>query len=110
MSELERDVIICQCNSAEHQIIFNYLETDDPSDFDELSVEIHLTPVYGFFQRIRHAIKYVFGHRSRYGDFDNVIIDPKDCDRIVAYFEKLKKNHNDVIERNNLEKNGFTKV
>lgn len=110
MSYFDRDVIICQCNSAEHQIIFTYIDSDDPTDFDELAVEVHLTPIHGFFQRIRHAIKYVFGYRSRFGDFDNIVVDAKDCDRMIKYFERLKKNHNDVVERNNLEQHGFSKV
>jgi hypothetical protein len=31
----EREVVICSCNSIEHQIVFNYL-IGDGGEFDEL--------------------------------------------------------------------------
>ena len=38
-----------------------------------------------------YAIKYVFGARSIYGDFDEVIINPNDADRLQKVVDFLKR-------------------
>ena len=39
-------------------------------------------------------MKYVFGRRSIYGDFDEVIINPKDADRLQMVVDYLKEHPN----------------
>lgn len=67
---IRREVFICDCHSLEHQVWFTYDEDDA-----ELILEIHLTQ-RGFFGRLWYALMYLFGHRSRFGAFDELILGP----------------------------------
>lgn len=63
-------VILCSCGLAEHQIIF----VDEDADLDCFYLTFHLTPL-PLLRRIVYAVSYVFGHRSKYGAFDEMVID-----------------------------------
>ena len=56
----------CQCHSTEHIMLLSKIDGD-------FYLTIHLSK-HGFFQRVWHAIKYVFGYRCKYGDFEEIII------------------------------------
>lgn len=47
-------------------------------------------PESNIFKRIWKAIKYLFGHRSIYGDFDEFIFKPKDADKLQEVVDYLK--------------------
>ena len=79
----------CDCFSIEHIFRISYF-SDDP---DEIYLEPHLSNSNGFFTRILVAIKYIFGHRSKYGDFDSVILN-------VPKVVELHKCLGDFIEEN----------
>lgn len=83
-----RETLICQCGSIEHQISFIWIEDED-SDGD-VYMEIHLTP-FSFWERLKHGIKYIFGHRCIYGDFDGVILRKEDANKLERIVEFLKK-------------------
>lgn len=59
----------CACASAEHILILN----DEFSDY--LYLQIHLAP-QPFFKRLVNGVRYIFGGRSKYGDFDEIIFTP----------------------------------
>ena len=59
----------CDCDSPEHLIRFSYFEDDK----DYVYLEVHLYP-HGFWSRLLTAIKYIFGHRSEYGDFSETVL------------------------------------
>lgn len=69
-------ILICDCSNAEHQIIFRSEE-----DEREVYMTIHLTP-QPFLQRLKHGIKYIFGYRCSYGDFQEVILSNKHVDQL----------------------------
>jgi len=71
-------ILICDCSNAEHQLIFRSNEEDL-----EVYASVHLTP-QPLLKRIKHGVKYIFGHRSRYGDFQEVILSQ-------AHIGKLKE-------------------
>ena len=83
-----RETLICQCNSEEHQFSFVWFE--DEQGQGEVFMEIHLTP-NTFLGRLKNAIKYIFGHRSVYGDFDEVILKKEDVHKLEKVVEFLKK-------------------
>jgi len=101
------EVLICECSSVEHQIVFTYCseEREDITGIegaiyeDCMDVSIHLTEYNGFFKRIWVAIKYIFGYRSRYGDWDTFLMNPEDADRLIPYLEKLRDNNKLVMEK-----------
>lgn len=83
MSEVTEELVLCQCNDPEHQIIFSSWEDDD-----EVYMTVHLAPL-PLFQRIAHAVKYIFGYRCKYGDFDEVFLKPSDYSKFMKVTEKL---------------------
>lgn len=79
------EVFICKCYNTEHQLIFSYF-----TDEKDVYVSVHLIPEYRIFKRIWNAIKYIFGHRSRYGHFDEFIFKPEDADKLQSIVNFLK--------------------
>ena len=84
----QRETLICQCNSIEHQISFNWIE--DKELEGEVYMEIHLAKL-SFCDRLKHGIKYIFGYRCMYGDFDEVILKKNDVHKLEKVVEFLKK-------------------
>lgn len=85
----KQELFICACNSMEHQLIMSYC-TDE--EYKEVYCSVHLKPERNLFKRIWKAIKYIFGHRSIYGDFDEFIFKPEDADRLQEVVNRLKIN------------------
>ena len=76
----------CQCSSPEH--LWRVWFDDDPSDpCIFMSVFLSNAPWYS---RIVSGLKYIFGHKSRYGHFDEFILKAEDCDRLIEVLERLK--------------------
>lgn len=85
-----KEVIVCDCFSIEHQLSFTYVYGDDETDYDVMNLEVHLISYDSFWKRLRAGIKYIFGHKSIYGEWDNFIVKREDCDKFISYFQKLK--------------------
>ena len=83
------ELFICQCGDPRHQFIISADKetTEGPCAF----VSVHLNREHNVFKRIWTAIKYVFGRRCIYGDFDEVIINPNDADRLQKVVDFLKE-------------------
>ena len=88
MTTSQNDLFICECHNTEHQLIFSYFE-DDP---EEVYMSVHLIPTYRIWRRIVNAIKYIFGHRSMYGHFDEFIFQKKDAHKLVKLAKHLDPN------------------
>jgi len=70
---MERQIMVCECHSLEHQVTFWYDEEDSL-----LYNEINLTTHRNFFKRLWYGLKYAFGYNSRYGAWDSTIFKPED--------------------------------
>jgi hypothetical protein len=81
----QRHIFICSCYSLDHLIAFYY----DREDF-ELHIQTRINPEYGFFKRIWLAIKYIFGYRSRFGEYDDFIFNPDDMEKLRWYINMIK--------------------
>ena len=84
----QNELIICKCHNSEHQIIFKYWD-DDLHDY--VYMDVLINPEYKLWRRIKEAIKYIFGYRSKYGMFDEFILDKKDIPKLEKIVEYLKK-------------------
>lgn len=84
----ETEICICKCNSIEHQVVFTYF-TDNKEIEGDVYMTIHLIPD-SFLKRLINGIKYIFGHRSKYGDFDEFIFNRKDADKLQKVVNYLK--------------------
>jgi hypothetical protein len=85
----------CQCYSDEHTLKFTY----EPKD-DELYTSVYLSQYRNFFQRVWTAVRYVFGHRSRYGHWDCFILQREDAERLRGLLDQLiaKKTCRDAVD------------
>jgi hypothetical protein len=89
---MEKEIIICECNSTNHQYIFLYSEYEDRNGKVDKEVYIHThLNSYPFWSRIKIGIRYIFGYKSNYGDFDEFIINPDDVYKFEKVVEFLKK-------------------
>ena len=88
------EVIICECESPEHNIIIRYVEDDDYSHWDSIYVNIHLNGG-GFFYRLKKSFYYLVFGKSKYGEYDEIILSPNDetiekLQRVVNHLKKIK--------------------
>lgn len=74
VQKLETQLVICDCHSDEHQIIFH---PDDEDGEPVIYMHTHLTNWTPWYKRLIHGIKYIFGHTSKYGEWDEIILTKK---------------------------------
>lgn len=78
---MKRTLYTCKCFSLQHTF---FVCADD----EDLFIEVHLSPL-PFWKRLGNAIRYVFGRRSPYGDFEEIILGPHDAldlgDRLIEW-------------------------
>ncbi len=85
-----QDLIICTCGSVEHQMIISYdVDTNEEPEYDDVYVSIHLSTYRGFWNRLKYAVKYIFGYKCRYGAFDEIILNPDDHMKFQNVANKL---------------------
>lgn len=83
---MEDKILICDCSSAEHQMVLRF---DDDKDLGRMVyVEIHLVPLV-WYKRLWRGLKYIFGHKCKYGDFEEIILSPKHADQVHALYLHL---------------------
>ena len=80
---LETKLILCECNSPEHQLLLRKFE-DEPETF---YIEVHLTSNRGFFKRLWCGLKYAFGYKCRFGAWDGIVLSDKSAKEIVDFFD-----------------------
>jgi hypothetical protein len=85
MENNKREILVCECHSLEHQFAIWY---DD--EMNQLYIEPHLGSK-PLLQRLKYAIKYIFGYKTKFGSFDEIIINPDDAQKLTEYLNKLKK-------------------
>lgn len=76
-AQTHHEHLVCQCHSPEHTLQFIYWD-DDPTIY----LLVHLNPVR-FWRRLWIAIKYIFGYRSKYGCYEEVLLRPEDVGKLV---------------------------
>ena len=86
MRKTDKDVLLCECNSTEHQLIVLY---DNQDEYPQVYFHIHLNKK-SFWNRLVYGIKYIFGYRSRFGAFEEFIFNPDDVEKIERIVTYLK--------------------
>lgn len=69
---MEERILICACHSLEHMVMFWHDKEDGL-----VYVEVHLYTHEGFFKRLWRGLRFAFGYRCRYGEWDSVLLDEK---------------------------------
>lgn len=79
----EYKILVCDCSSIEHQLVFNY-DKDDNTCY----VSIHLNKL-GFWKRLIHGIRYIFGYECKYGDFEEIILNEQHAEYLAELSRQL---------------------
>ena len=81
--------INCICHSPDHLIKLQILDwkKDQVLQDVDLVVSVHITLEASFFRRIWIAIKYIFGHYSQFGEFDEILLDDNKTEEMIEFFE-----------------------
>jgi hypothetical protein len=82
----DRKILICECHSLEHQVSFWY-EQDEGT----LYVETHLVTHKNFFKRLWVGLKYAFGYKSRFGEWDEILLDPNSQKELYQWLQSKYK-------------------
>jgi hypothetical protein len=82
---MEEDILICDCSSNEHQIVLRHDKEDNM-----VYCSVHLQN-HSFFKRLLTAIKYIFGYKSVYGDWEEFIFKPEHINKLKEVIKTLEK-------------------
>lgn len=88
--QLRKEILRCSCHSKEHEIEFAY-------DDEYFYAMIHLTPL-PFWQRVKHAFKYIFGYRCSYGDFEEMIFTDGEIKKLITLIHDYSFDHRHFME------------
>lgn len=76
------ELFLCECSSAEHQLIVT-------KDNDYVYFQLHLA-MLPWWKRLILGVKYIFGYRSKYGDFDEIIFNPETARKLGATLVSIR--------------------
>jgi hypothetical protein len=65
---MKRTLFVCQCYSIEHSFVIS-------ADEEDVFIEIHLASA-PFWTRVKNAVRYVLGRKSKWGDFEEILLSP----------------------------------
>ena len=85
MNKLDKELVICDCGSTEHQMIFIWDEIHS-----EVYMEVHLAKK-PFWQRVKFGIKYIFGYHCKYGHWDEIVLNKEHIPQFEKIINYLKK-------------------
>ena len=74
----------CRCGSFEHTLRIAYI------DHADVYIETYLCDL-GFWKRLWLGIKYIFGYKSRYGNFAEFILSPEDIKEMKEFIDDYLK-------------------
>ncbi len=91
--EFPQELFTCSCGNIEHQLVLTSTSWryEDEEVNREVWVYVHMNPMYKLWDRIVLAVKYIFGHRSRYGEFANIALTRKDVIRLREALTKAEQ-------------------
>lgn len=87
------EILHCACSSTEHTVIYHH-NVDD----NEVYMHTHLAKL-GLFERIWYALKYVFGHQSNYGAFEEHILGPDQIPQLRELADRIEECQKENIRR-----------
>lgn len=97
----------CSCHSLEHQVLFAYNPDESDDGWAELWIEIHLSSIVAppksragkwlywhlpvrlieFTTRIYRGTKYILGHHSRFGHWDEISLAPAQVKELWGFLD-----------------------
>ena len=83
----DKELLLCECESPEHLMVV-FFEEDENHPI--VYFQVHLKKI-SLLKRIIYGIKYIFGFQSKYGAFDEFILNKKDYIKIENVLKYLNK-------------------
>jgi hypothetical protein len=73
-----KELFVCACGDPEHQFIVSQFPNEA-----EVYIFIHLDNLT-FWQRLKYAVMYIFGKKSKYGAFGEIILNKEEKNRLIS--------------------------
>jgi hypothetical protein len=102
---MKNEIFICDCYSPEHQIIFATDIFEENEQIEGIFFQVHLTTCDNFFKRLWKGLKFAFGHKSKYGEWDMFIFNRDDIDELDKVIQQYKKVLNKQQMKNQINLN-----
>jgi hypothetical protein len=90
MESLKSEFFECECHSDEHVVKFTPDLEDDNTLNWRIYVSVYLNQYRTIWGRLKTAVKYLFGYKCKYGQWDTAILTPEDCSRLKLLIEKFE--------------------
>ncbi len=100
------ETFICECGSTEHMFMFRLDDFYDGTPHPDLFLTIHLSPL-SLWERLKNGIKYIFGHRCRYGDFQETLLSDDDTERLIKFLQRVQDVKNKIRTTRLSEREGI---
>jgi hypothetical protein len=89
---MKNELFVCNCEFLEHSFVLSIDDGDGwygwiPSAY----ISVHLCQCNNFFGRLKNAVRYLVGGRSRYGDYAEFILKYNDVSRLIDMLTAYKK-------------------
>jgi hypothetical protein len=81
----------CICHSPEHTLKVEY-----DADMKNLVFSVHLNQYRNIFKRIWTGIKYIFGYKCKFGQWDIFEMQNQDIPKFKRILELIEKTNNDL--------------
>ena len=79
-----KELLICTCSSLEHQMLFWY-----DKETRLFAIEVHLCTHRGFFKRLWIGLKYAFGYKCMYGNWDEFLFDKDEVKKLYDFLKNF---------------------
>lgn len=87
--------IVCECGSLEHFLQISY----EPDENEFVYVTIHLSEL-PFLQRLKLAVLYILGRKSKYGNFEEILLNKSKLknliDNLTDYYRHMMKSEQNI--------------
>lgn len=101
MKDSEQQLFVCDCGNVEHQIVLEFDPDEDDSQWALMFLSYHLYQYKGFFRRLMVGLRYAFGHRSKYGDFGEMILNKEIVQNLYDFLGKFLEYVNPIPDAAN---------
>ena len=83
----------CDCGDSAHHFTITQVSNYDKTFDDEcVYISYYMNQYRTWYQRLWLAIKYVFGYKSRFGDWDSITLDKEKVLRLRNFCDKALEN------------------
>ena len=74
------EFFVCKCHDVSHQLVLETLETEENEEHVVYGC-FHIVHLE-FWEKLKCAMKYIFGRKCKDGDFDALLVRHEDADRL----------------------------